>query len=165
MEEIALNIELEKVTKIYDYYDHVESDVLDLIAEREEDKSFCLSWYLHDREDGKGKWFNVSECCKDLENLCWDNDSVTGNGSGSYTFDTVQAERNLVGNWGLLKEALVYMGQTDVDILDKGAEWCDVLIRCHILENVIINVLTDYDIKHCDNEDADQEIDPDDLPM
>lgn len=33
-----------------------------------------------------------------LNDLLYDEDSVTGNGSGSYTFNTVQAEQNLVGN-------------------------------------------------------------------
>ncbi len=38
--------------------------------------------------------------------MLFNEDSITGNGSSSYTFNTYKAECNLVGNWSLLKEAL-----------------------------------------------------------
>lgn len=161
MEDLELDIKIEKVTKIYDYYDAVEADVKWLIKEREQDGTYKLSWYLHENNDGT-KWFDAAQACDDLENLAWDNDDITGNGSGSYTFDKIEAERNLVGNWGLLRESLVYMGQDKAKVIDEGPEWCDCLIRTHILENVILNILTDYDMEHTNNNDK---IDPDDLPM
>lgn len=39
-----------------------------------------------------------------LNDDLWADDSVTGNGSGSYTFSTWKAEENLTHNWDLLEE-------------------------------------------------------------
>ncbi len=70
----------------------------------------------------------------------WDDDSVTGNGSGSYTFNTWQAEEYICHNLDLLAEALQESGHM-VDILEKGAEWCDVVIRCYLLGQAITESL------------------------
>ena len=62
----------------------------------------------------------------------WVCDSVTGNASGSYTFNTWQAEENLCHNWDLLRDAIDEFGG-DYDVLEKGAEACDVTIRCYLV--------------------------------
>lgn len=72
-----------------------------------------------------------------LNELAWTSDSVTGNGSGSYTFSSWQAEENICHNIDLLVEALEDFGQTGCDILEKGAESCDVIIRCYLLGDAI----------------------------
>lgn len=70
-------------------------------------------------------------------------DSVTGNASGSYTFSTYQAEENLNHNLDLLGEALSEFG-CDTDYLTKkGAEACDVTIRCYLLSECLNEVLGD----------------------
>lgn len=66
-------------------------------------------------------------------------DSITGNGSGSYTFNTYQAEENLCHNMDLLKEALQEFG-SDIDYLESP-EACDVTIRCYLLGQVLNEVL------------------------
>jgi hypothetical protein len=71
----------------------------------------------------------------------WVEDCVTGNASGSYTFNTWQAEENLCHNWDLLEEALSEFGCSDVNIIEKGAEWCDVTIRCYLLGQCLSEVL------------------------
>lgn len=71
-------------------------------------------------------------------------DSITGNGSGSYTFSTYQAEENLCHNMDLLKEALEEFG-CDIDYLKKGAEACDVTIRCYLLGQVLNEVLEEIE--------------------
>lgn len=68
-------------------------------------------------------------------------DSVTGNASGSYTFSTWQAEENLCHNMDLLKEACDEFGENASDLIEKGAEACDVTIRCYLLPQAISNVL------------------------
>lgn len=75
----------------------------------------------------------------------WVEDSVTGNASGSYTFNSYQAEENLVGNFELLHKALEDFGQTDADILAKGAEWCDVTIRCYLLSQALSTALDEIE--------------------
>lgn len=71
-----------------------------------------------------------------LQDALWTVDSVTGNGSGSYTFNAWTAEENLCHNLDLLQEATEEFG-SDSDILAKGAEACDVTIRCYLLPQAI----------------------------
>lgn len=68
-------------------------------------------------------------------------DAVTGNASGSYTFSTYQAEQNLCHNLDLLKEALEEFGCNYGQALEKGAEFCDVTIRCYLLPFALSEVL------------------------
>lgn len=84
---------------------------------------------------------NKEEIEKKLNNDLWIDDSVTGNASGSYTFSSYQAEENVAHNLDLLKEALEEFGETHINILEKGAEWCDVTIRCYLLGQAISEVL------------------------
>lgn len=77
------------------------------------------------------------------ENL-WVNDSVTGNASGSYYCNSWKAEEALAHNWDLLAEAMKEFG-CEVDLLEKGAEWADVTIRCYLLGQVIGEVLDDME--------------------
>lgn len=72
-----------------------------------------------------------------LDNEMWVCDSVTGNGSGSYTFSTYQAEENLCHNLDLLKEALEGFEGDYAKALEEGAEYCDVTIRCYLLHTTI----------------------------
>ena len=76
----------------------------------------------------------------------WVNDSVTGNASGSYTFNTWQAEENLCHNMELLREALEEFG-CGIEYLERGAEACDVTIRCYLLNNAIDEVLEELNIE------------------
>lgn len=71
-----------------------------------------------------------------LEDEAWTADSVTGNGSGSYYCNTWKAEEAICHNLDLLGEALREFGDTGADILEKGAEACDVTIRCYLLGRV-----------------------------
>lgn len=71
----------------------------------------------------------------------WTEDCVTGNGSGSYTFNTKEAEENLGGNWDLAAEAMEAFDCKDVNPMEKGAEWVDVTIRCYLLSESITKAL------------------------
>lgn len=71
---------------MYDYRENVKQDVLEYIEEN--------AGYL--------KASNKDELEEELYDSLWTTDSVTGNASGSYTFNTYKAEENLNGNWGLL---------------------------------------------------------------
>lgn len=109
----------------YDYLSAVEEDVKNYI-ECEVD--------FNDFED-------LDELQDYLNDALWADDSVTGNGSGSYTFSTWQAEENLCHNLDLLDEAMNECGGGD--ILKDGAEACDVTIRCYLLAQAIGNVAPD----------------------
>ena len=77
--------------EIYDYREAVREDVLDYIR----DEVNLDEW--RGNRDGLEEWLN---------DHLWTVDSVTGNGSGSYTFNTWKAEENLCHKWDLLAEAL-----------------------------------------------------------
>lgn len=111
----------------YDYYEAVKNDIKEYIKEHDIDVT---------SED-----FDRDDLCDRL----WVSDSVTGNASGSYTFSAWQAEENLCHNWDLLKEALEDFGETGVNILDKGAEWCDVTIRCYLLGQCLDEVIDEIE--------------------
>lgn len=110
---------------MYNYYENVKNDVENYIKENKE--------YF--------KATDLEELEKELNDQCWINDSVIGNCSGSYTFNTYEAEKNLNGNWDLLQEALEEFGCSDVNPIKRGAEWCDVTIRCYVLSQAISSLL------------------------
>ena len=103
----------------YNYREQVTSDVLDYIA-----------------ENGiKVTASNREEVAERLNEELWANDSVTGNASGSYTFNAWQAEENLCHNFDLLKEAYECFGFDSPEF--ESAESCDVIIRCYLLGECI----------------------------
>ena len=110
----------------YDYLSAVESDVREYI---ENNVNF------HDYSD-------LDEMKEDLNEKLFVEDSVTGNASGSYTFNAWKAEEYLCHNLDLLAEANEEFGGNS-DILSDGAEMCDVTIRCYLLGKAIENVAPD----------------------
>ena len=124
----------------YDYLSAVESDVREYI---ENNVNF------HDYSD-------LDEMKEDLNKKLFVEDSVTGNASGSYTFNTWKAEEYLCHNLDLLAEASEEFGGSS-DILSDGAEICDVTIRCYLLgqaiENVAPDMWQDWEDSQEENED------------
>jgi len=114
----------------YDYFKELKQDVKDYITNEED-----LFIDYPDRD----------ELFEHLMDNLYTADSVTGNGSGSYFFNTYKAEEAIAHNWDLLSDALNAFEEEDVNIIDKGAEWCDVTIRCYLLPQVINEVLDEYD--------------------
>lgn len=117
--------------KTYDYLENVKEDVRNYI---EENKIVVTS-------------SNREEVEQELNDTLFVDDSVTGNASGSYTFSAWQAEENLCHNFELLTEALTEFG-CDLSYLEKGAEACDVTIRCYLLGQAISEVLDEIEIEN-----------------
>lgn len=117
--------------KTYDYLENVKEDVRNYI---EENKIVVTS-------------SNREEVEQELNDTLFVNDRVTGNASGSYTFSTWQAEENLCHNFELLTEALNEFC-CDLSYLEKGAEACDVTIRCYLLGQAISEVLDEIEIEN-----------------
>lgn len=94
-----------------DYIDEVADDAREVIA------------------NGEYDW------CEDLEQVVdelWTDDSVTGNGSGSYYFDAEkarQATRDLIWDSDFLEE-LEGLGWSLAEALKDGPEALDVTARC-----------------------------------
>ena len=81
-----------------------------------------------------------------LADELWTVDSVTGNGSGSYTFNRYEAEEHLAHNLDLLAEALEEYGCEDYKKYLDDPEAADVTIRCYLLSEAIYHALNELDI-------------------
>ena len=79
--------------------------------------------------------------CDSMENFRDDafiEDTVTGNGSGSYTFNSKQAEENIKDL--IFSDELLQMFKDfgyDRVPFEKGPEYIDVSVRCFLLDEVI----------------------------
>lgn len=121
----------------YDYLAAVKADVLAYI----EDEINLSEW--------KGNRDGLEE---HLNDALWTEDSVTGNASGSYTFNTYAAEENLAHNWDVLAKALAEF-VCDENPINKGTEWCDVIIRCYLLGQAITEALDELKEELADDEE------------
>ena len=115
--------------KTYNYLENVTADAKQAILEN------LNYWKFSDREE-------LEEIAND--NL-WVDDSVTGNGSGSYTFSTWEAEENLCHNMDELENACNEFGQDIGEAVKQGAEYCDVTIRCYLLRQAISAALDELE--------------------
>lgn len=119
---------------MYDYLENVTADVRDYV-EQEVD----LSEWAGDRDGLEEK----------LNDDLWTCDSVTGNGSGSYTFNRVQAQIYVLDGMDELQEAVNEFGIDSETIGEKFLksdwEYFDVTIRCYLLGQAIAAVLDDLE--------------------
>jgi hypothetical protein len=127
----------------YDYQQAVKDDI---------------KQYIEDH-DVKVTTSNRDELESSLYDDMFISDSVTGNASGSYTFNTWQAEENLCHNLDLLREACEAFGDDGTNILES-AESCDVTIRCYLLSQCLGEVLDELE-EDDEDEDSDEDDDED----
>lgn len=133
----------------YDYYANVKDDVLS---------------YIND-EIRPGEYYDRDELESHLNDTLWADDSVTGNCSGSYTFNSAKAKEYVMDNHDLLRESF-----EEFDCKDKLGEYfieedwesMDVTIRCYVLNSCINDALDEIDRKYndfygVDREDEDDE--------
>lgn len=113
---------------MYNYYDAVQEDVNAWIDDNINFEDFA----------------DLEELGEYLNNTLWIDDGVTGNASGSYFCNSWHAEECIAHNWDLLAQALGAFGDNGADVLEKGAEWCDVTIRCYVLADCIAETLEKY---------------------
>lgn len=100
-----------------------------------------------DENDIKITSENRDDVEEELRDSLMNNDSVTGNASGSYTFNTWQAEENLCHNLELLQDACSeFCCEPRLD----SAEWCDVVIRCYLLGECLSSVLDELEVEEED---------------
>lgn len=116
------------MTEKYNYMEAMKEDIKEYINNEVNLKDFS------DREELEEK----------LNEDLWIVDSVTGNASGSYYCNSWKAEEAICHNLDLLGEAMSEFG-CEADLLEKGAEWADVTIRCYLLSQAIGEVLDDME--------------------
>lgn len=113
----------------YNYREAMVSDILDYIREE-----ITLSEYS-DRDD----------LVEYLDECLWVCDSVTGNGSGSYTCNSNTAREFVLDNMDDLHDACaefcVEASEIGSHFLRDDWEWMDVTIRCYLLRECIESAL------------------------
>lgn len=113
----------------YNYLESMKEDVKNYIEENKENESY--------------NWDNLEEVKELLYDDLWIDDSVTGNGSGSYYCNSYKAREALQGNEDLLVEALEEFGN-DAESYKRSLtdpEFADVTIRCYLLSQAIDEAL------------------------
>ena len=117
----------------YNYLEELKSDVRNYIKEVASDYMDC--------ED-------MDELRDSLYDNLWNEDSVTGNGSGSYTFNREKAKEYVSDNLDLMVEAYKDLDSIESLVDDLEAldfETIDVTIRCYLLSQALDEVLEDED--------------------
>lgn len=114
------------------YLEELKSDILSHLEDEWEFK------YLGQVED-------LEELGEELDENLFSCDSVTGNASGSYTFNSWEARENVLGNIELLLEAFESFGNEAEEVgklfLAEAWESMDVTIRCYLLPQAIAEVI------------------------
>lgn len=102
---------------------------------------------------------NREELEEELHDKLWLCDSVTGNASGSYTFNSWQAEEYLCHNMNLLAEAIDDFGADAGTYKDcmESAETADVTIRCYLLRECLSSVLDELEVEEEVEYDEDED--------
>lgn len=115
------------------YREMVKEDVLEAIR-----NDYDLTNYT-DRDDAE----------QTLNDEMWTDDSVTGNGSGSYTFNSAAARDYVLADIETVKEALREFCTPAEEIgqrfLDEDWEYLDVTARCYILGEAISEALDELE--------------------
>lgn len=118
---------------MYNYLKAMKSDIMDYIRNDVNTNEFASREELEER----------------LNDDLWTVDSVTGNGSGSYTFNRAEAEEYVNDNSDLLREAIsefcVDSETVAEKFLDADYEYFDVTIRCYLLGQAISEALDDME--------------------
>lgn len=130
---------------MYDYREAMKDDIRQAISE-----NIDLADYRKDR-DGLEEYLNDNLFC---------DDSVTGNASGSYTFNSYTAGEYVKDNIDLCREALqMFCVESDTvaeKFLNEEWEYFDVTIRCYLLGECISSVLDEME-ENGDFTQADEE--------
>ena len=90
---------------------------------------------------------NREEVEEKLNDYLWIDDSVTGNASGSYTFDSYKAKEYVVDNMELVQEMVSEFCIDSKTVAEKFInedwEYFDVSIRCYLLGQAISETLNE----------------------
>lgn len=118
----------------YDYLEAMKDDIREYINENVE----------------RGQYTDRDEAEQNLNDDLWTVDSVTGNGSGSYTFNRYTAKEYVQdGGEEYLREAIsefgVDAGTVAEKFLNGDYEYFDVTIRCYLLGQALAEVLDELE--------------------
>lgn len=120
---------------MYNYRENMKADIRKAIAE------------YYDLDEYRGRRDDLEE---ELNEELWVDDSVTGNGSGSYTFNSFKAKEYVLDNMDLLAEMVREFDLDDKTVaehfLTEDWEYFDVSIRCFLLPQMTHDVLEEMEV-------------------
>ena len=99
------------------------------------------------KENASEAWENgiTHQDADEIADILWNEDSVTGNASGSYTFSRHRAMENVMSDMDTVVDALQDFGVEDGEIakhfIQEDWEWFDVTARCYVLNQAICEVI------------------------
>ena len=117
---------------MYDYREAMADDIKNAIEDNAE------FWGLAE--------MTAEEAVELLTDKLWINDTVTGNGSGSYTFNRESAKECVLDNMELCVEAFkefCAVEQFAEKIANEDWEFLDVTIRCYLLPEMVESVVNE----------------------
>ena len=120
---------------MYNYRENMKADIRKAITE------------YYDLDEYRGRRDDLEE---ELNEELWVDDSVTGNGSGSYTFNSFKAKEYVLDNMDLLAEMVREFDLDDKTVaehfLTEDWEYFDVSIRCFLLPQMTHDVLEEMEV-------------------
>ena len=130
----------------YNYLEAMKDDIREYINENVE----------------RGQYTDRDEAEQQLNDDLWTVDSVTGNGSGSYTFNRYTAKEYVEADGEeYLREALrefcVDADTVAEKFLDADYEYFDVTIRCYLLGQALAEVLDELEENGFFDEEEEEE--------
>lgn len=130
---------------MYNSYNYQEA-VADSIREVIDANGIKDNWDEMSLEEWKDKRDDIAQ---ELNDDLWTDDQVTGNGSGSYTFDREEAKGYVLDGSDYVKDALKEFDVPAEEIIDhffdNDWEYFDVTARCGVLYAAIEDVLDEYE--------------------
>ena len=127
----------------YNYMDAMKVDIRNYLADNE--------WRLSD--------YSMNDLEEKLNDDLWNDDSVTGNGSGSYTFSAADARDYVIADGEeYYQEAVEEFGISAETVAEHlfDYEYIDVTIRCYLLNQAISEVLDEYVAEGCFDEEEEE---------
>ena len=124
----------------FSYLENLEHDIWTYMQENDE---YFFGMYA-DRNISKDDWIDK------MEQELWAEDSVTGNGSGSYTFSREESKQNVLADFDTVVNELWSSGictdeEAGKHFLNSDWEWFDVTIRCLLLRDALADVANELD--------------------
>ena len=134
---VSCKIEKAEEEKKMTYLEQIKEDIRNHIKENYTNEE--ISEKMEDRDEFEEM----------LNDELWTDDNVTGNGSGSYTFDRSKAQEFVLADIETVQEALrEFCVEADTiakKFLESDWEYFDVTARCYVLSMGISEVLDEIE--------------------
>lgn len=122
----------------HNYMENMKHDIRTYMDENEE-------WFygMYAENQDRDEWLVA------MEDALWCEDSVTGNGSGSYTFSREEAKKCVLDDFDIVSQAIDHFcipaEEVGKRFIAEDWEWFDVAARCFILGSALYEIADELD--------------------